>query len=336
MARQINPNSQYVVELNTYNVQSQEVRTVDLTTQQDATAKATAAGSGLTNTGGSQAPSTNSGMGGVGALVSKAQTVAGFIENPASLGQAAINKVLASSPSLGKLAGLAVGASNIISLFRSGNISAGAEAIFNRETASPYITAKTGLDEDWRVRIDCNFDLFNTAFNRLKSTGGVVWPYLPNITLVSKANYTQIDPVHNIQPFQAYKNSQVEDIQISGDFSVENEADAEYWIQATSFLRTATKMFFGRSSNLGNPPVICNLTGYGARVFNSVPVVIKSFSIDFKEDVNYIRYQGAEQTATWVPSLSTIAVTVAPIYDRTRLRKFSLQDYANGRAVGYI
>jgi hypothetical protein len=128
----------------------------------------------------------------------------------------------------------------------------------------------------------------------------------------------------------------VEDIQISGDFSVETEADAEYWIQATTFLRTATKMFFGRGPNVGNPPVICNLTGYGSRVFNNVPVVVKSFSIDFKEDVNYMRYQGSDISPTWVPVLSTIAVTVAPVYNRTRLRKFSLQDYANGKAIGHI
>jgi hypothetical protein len=298
--------------------------------------QATASGSGLTNTGGSTAPNTNTGMGGLGKVASKASTIAGFIEDPKSLGQAAINKVTKSVPSIGKLAGLAAGITNLVGSVRSGKIPPGAESFFSRESASPYITAKTGLDDDWRVRIDCNFELFNTAFDRLKATSGFVWPYLPNITLVSKANYTQIDPVHNIQPFQAYKNSQVEDIQISGDFSVETEVDAEYWIQGTTFLRTATKMFFGRGANLGTPPVICNLTGYGARVFNSVPVVIKAFSIDFKEDVNYIKYQGSEQTATWVPTLSTISVTVAPIYDRTRLRKFSLQDYANGKAVGYI
>ena len=163
-----------------------------------------------------------------------------------------------------------------------------------------------------------------------------MWPYLPNITLSTKANYTQLDPVHNIQPFQAYKNSQVEDIQISGDFTVENEFDAEYWIQATTFLRTATKMFFGASANPGNPPIICNLTGYGARVFNNVPIVIKSFSIDFKEDVNYMRYGKDGGAPTWVPVISTISVTVSPIYNRTRLRQFSLQDFAAGKAIGYI
>lgn len=298
-----------------------------------------AAGSGLTS-GTVDSASSGSAMSGTlnatQSLISKGQQVASLVTNPAAAVNQALSKINAGIPALGKIASLAGGVNNILGLFRSKNIPSAAEAVFGNESSAAYIEVKQGLEEDWRVRLDCNFSLFDGAFPRLADTSGLVWPYLPNITVVSRANYTQIDPVHNIQPFQAYKNSQVEDIQISGDFSVETEADAEYWIQATTFLRTATKMFFGRGPNVGNPPVICNLTGYGSRVFNNVPVIVKSFSIDFKEDVNYMRYQGSDISPTWVPVLSTIAVTVAPVYNRTRLRKFSLQDYANGKAIGHI
>ena len=301
----------------------------------------TTAGGGLTAGAGDRDAGSNTGLGGSGlsavqSLVSKAQAGAALIANPAAAANLALNKLNASIPALGKLAGIAGGINNLLGAFRSKNIPTAAESIFSRESTGAYVEVKQALVEDWRVRIDCNFDLFDGAFPRLAGTSGLVWPYLPNITVISKANYTQQDPVHNIQPFQAYKNSQVEDIQISGDFSVETELDAEYWIQATTFLRTATKMFFGQGPNVGNPPVICNLTGYGSRVFNNVPVVIKSFSIDFKEDVNYMRYQGSDNSPTWVPVYSNISVTVSPILNRTRLRKFNLQDYANGRAVGYI
>jgi len=301
---------------------------------------ATSAGSGLTAGAGDIDAGSGSALSGaldsVQSLAATGQQVAGFIADPASAANFALNKISAGIPAIGKIAGIAGGINNILGLFRSKNIPTSAETVFGSESSAAYVEVKQGLDEDWRIRLDCNFSLFDNAFPRLVDTSGLVWPYLPNITVISRANYTQVDPVHNIQPFQAYKNSQVEDIQISGDFSVETEADAEYWIQATTFLRTATKMFFGRGPNVGNPPVICNLTGYGSRVFNNVPVVIKSFSIDFKEDVNYMRYQGSDQSPTWVPVLSTISVTVAPVYNRTRLRKFNLQDYANGRAIGHI
>ena len=339
MALQPNPDplGQFIIEIKKYGVE-----TAEKNARGPDSASSVAAGSGLVGGAGDRDAGSGTALGGRGlnpiqTLVSAAQTGADLIANPGAAANLALGKITAGIPALGKLAGLAGGVNNLLGLFRSKNIPPTvAESLFESEAAGAYVEVTQGLEEDWRIRIDCNFSLFEGAFPRLVATSGLVWPYLPNITLVSKANYTSVDPVHSNQPFQAYKNSQIEDIQISGDFSVETEADAEYWIQATTFLRTATKMFFGQGPNVGNPPVICNLSGYGSRVFNNVPVVIKSFSIEFKEDVNYVRYQGTDTAPTWVPVLSTISVTVAPIYNRSRLRKFNLQDFANGRAVGYI
>ena len=219
---------------------------------------------------------------------------------------------------------------NLLSMARGRNLPSGAE-LFSQEGS--FVKLESGSSEDWRVKLNANFGLFGGAFDRLSSTGGFVWPYLPQISVSSKANYTQIDPVHNLQPFYAYKNSQVDDIQISGEFSVETELDAEYWIQGTTFLKTATRMFYGSGPNVGNPPIICNLSGYGARVFSGVPVIVKSFTVDFKDDVAYVKYSKGGGAPTWVPTMSTISVTVAPIYNRTRLRQFNLSQYASGNIV---
>ena len=99
-------------------------------------------------------------------------------------------------------------------------------------------------------------------------------------------------------------------------------------------------MFFGQGENAGNPPLVCNLSGYGASIFDKVPVIIKSFNIDLPNDVNYIKCD-TFGTSTWVPVLSDIAVTLAPVYNRSRLRKFSLRDFAKGKTadpdgVGYL
>jgi hypothetical protein len=95
-------------------------------------------------------------------------------------------------------------------------------------------------------------------------------------------------------------------------------------------------MFFGQGALAGNPPIICKLSGYGSSIFKNVPVVIKSFSVDLKDDVNYIRCEPSYDTAdyTWVPTLSTITVVVAPVYTRQGLRKFNLQNYADGQMAG--
>lgn len=228
---------------------------------------------------------------------------------------------------------------NVLSLKRGVNLPSGAELFAQRGTA---ITLSPGSANDWRVRITTQWGLFNSGmFKMLENTGGVVWPFLPKITVATKANYTQVDAVHSNYPFQAYKNSSVDEITITGEFPCETEIDAAYWIAATTFFKTATKMFFGSGANAGNPPVICNLTGYGSSIFNKVPVVIKSFSVELPDDVNYVRCNKFG-TATWVPIMSTITVVVTPVYNRTRLRSFSLKDYASGKTatsssgVGYI
>lgn len=287
-------------------------------------------------------------MGGIGnpiqSLASNAQSAisgaagsVGSISNVASNIGASLDKLGLAGGGLGgglaKLAGQVSSAAgmlnNLLSMARGKNLPSGAE-LFSAQGS--FVELKPGSQNDWRVKVNCNFGLFGNAFGRLSETGGFVFPYLPNITVSTKANYSQIDPVHNIHPFYVYKNSQVDDIQISGEFSVETELDAEYWIQGTTFFKTATRMFYGTGENVGNPPVICQLSGYGARVFTGIPIIIKSFSVDLKEDVSYMKYNKGT-APTWVPTTSNITIVVAPIYNRTRLRQFSLKDYANGNTV---
>lgn len=267
-------------------------------------------------------------LGGIGGIANVAGDIGSSI-NSMGLGGA-----------LGALGGIAGAISsaagqlnNVLSLFRGQNLPSGAELFQAKGNVVPL---QAGSAEDWRVRINAQFQLLGTQFVRLGETDGVVWPFTPKVTVSSKANYTQIDPVHNNYPFFAYKNSQVDDITISGEFSCETERDAEYWIEATTFFKAATKMFYGNSNFAGNPPIICQLSGYGPGVFNNVPVIIKSFSMDLPDDVNYIKCSTSQFGPTWVPIMSNISVTVSPIYNRSRIRTFSLQDYSDGKAVGYI
>ena len=225
---------------------------------------------------------------------------------------------------------------NFLSLKRGANLPAGGQLFTQSGQA---IKLQPNAKNDWRVRINAQWNLFNSPlFKLLENTGGVVWPYLPNITVSTKANYNSVETTHSNYPTQGYKNSAVEAINISGEFTCETETDAAYWIAATTFFKTSTKMFFGQGDNAGNPPIICNLSGYGSSIFDKIPVVVTSFSVDLKDDTNYIMCN-TFGTNTWVPVVSTISVTVMPIYNRSNLRKFSLQDYAKGKvadSVGYI
>ena len=287
----------------------------------------------------------SSGMGGiastvqsqVGGAINSLQSVAGSTSNIAADISGGLNKLtggnlagglMSLAGSISKAAGML---NNILSLKRGANLPSGAEAFIKQGTA---IKLEPGAKNDWRVRITCQWNIFNSPlFKLLEETGGVVWPYMPNITVSTKAEYDSKSLIHSNYQIHSYKGSVVDDITISGDFTCETETDAAYWIAATTFFKTSTKMFFGQGEYAGNPPLVCNLTGYGSSIFDKVPVIIKSFSVDLKDDVNYIRCN-TFGTNTWVPVVSTITVTVSPVYNRQRLRKFNLQDYSRGRLTG--
>lgn len=183
------------------------------------------------------------------------------------------------------------------------------------ETIVRAVPVETG---DWRVRIAAPLGL-----------GEILFPVLPTMTLSHKATYSEVGLVHSNYQFLSYKNSQPDDIQITCDWPVETPQDALEWIKMILLGRSVTKMFYGASANLGNPPPICTLKGYGSNrngvILPDTPVVIKGFSFDLKDDVNYIEFDG-----NYVPRLSTVTFTCTVIYNRNSQRAFDFVQYRQG------
>lgn len=273
-------------------------------------------------------------LGGTAGLALNAVTGGGAGQIASGISDIASGNIKSGMSSISQgLAGVAGVPSDPASVGRAANLPANAE-VLSKEINQTSINASNA--DDWRVKISAPFSLLegkNIPFlARLKYTNGVVFPYLPSITYSSKANYNTQSVVHNNYPFHSYQNSVVDDITITGQFSCETPSDAEYWLAVTHFFRGATKMFFGASNNAGNPPIICKLNGYGTHVFNDIPVIIKSFDITLPPDVDYIMWEkGSEKT--WVPILSEVIVTVAPVYSREKIRDFNLQDFASGNVT---
>ena len=171
---------------------------------------------------------------------------------------------------------------------------------------------------DWRVRISAPLGL-----------GDIVFPVLPALTLSHKANYKEDGLVHTNYQFLSYKNSQPDDITIACEWPVETEQDAKDWLSMILLGRSLTKMFYGASDYLGNPPPICTLRGYSGTnvgvILPDIPVVIKSFSFDLKDDVSYI-----EVRESFVPRISTVSFTCAIVYNRNSQRAFNFDAYRRG------
>ena len=218
--------------------------------------------------------------------------------------------------------------------------------------------------KDWRVRLQipnhaeavheaimANNDLLAP----LAPARGMFWPLTPTIQIAHQANYNPLAQTHSNYPFQAYQNSQVDSINIIGEFPVQNSEDAKHWVATVNFLRTVTKMFFGKDQDLkGNPPPILHLSGYGDHMYNKVPVVVNTFNLELRQGIDYISTKqgnteykeltGADagefltaqqgESQTWAPTLSNISVLIRPIYSRDSVKKFSMKKFVNGELNG--
>jgi hypothetical protein len=227
----------------------------------------------------------------------------------------------------------------LMSQFRSQGIPAGAQPnYYYSPVQAQFSTSPAG--KDWRVKISSDVIYIGSIFQPLAETGGLIFPYLPTITMSHSADYQKIDTAHTNYPFYAYKNSQIDDITITGQFTVQDEAEGQYWLAMNHFLRTVTKMYFGQGANVGNPPPICTLNGYGDFVYNNVSCVIKSFSVTMDKDVDYLSVSLGNTPGTtsgtnisYVPSLSTVTVTLLPLYSRDKIKTFNLTNFAQGQLV---
>jgi len=188
-------------------------------------------------------------------------------------------------------------------------------------------------DLDWRVRLSVP-STYKTSpvLQPLLETDGFMFPYTPQIIMEHSANYNSLHPTHSNYAFPAYQNSQVNAMTIIGDFFVENEQEGRYWVAATHYLRSITKMAYGASSNAGSPPPVVKLNGYGDYVFKDVPVTVQMFTVELPNDVDYIQV-GIGENGTWVPTRSSFSVVVQPTYSRKSVTGFSLDAFVNGAYI---
>ena len=194
---------------------------------------------------------------------------------------------------------------------------------------------------------------------RKNDLNGIFWPLTPAVVIQHSANYNALAQTHSNYPFQAYQNSQVDSMNIIGEFPVQNSDDAKHWVATVNFLRTVTKMFFGKEQDLkGNPPPILHLSGYGDHMFQKVPVIVNTFNVELRPGIDYIstkqndlaysasprdlggydeaglQVASSAESQTWAPTLSNISVLVTPVYSRDSIKNFSLSEFARGELNG--
>lgn len=197
------------------------------------------------------------------------------------------------------------------------------------------------IDRDWKVRISVSeaSGIFyhegqSGILAPLQQSKGVIFPYTPEISVTYQSNYSPQKFTHSNYSQYSYDQSEVQAIQISGDFTAQNKHEANYVLACIYFFRAATKMFFGSGKNIGNPPPIVFLNGYGRHYFPNVPCVITNFSHTMPGDVDYIETAMAnESDSTKIPTASKLTINLQPVYSKAKISEFNLQDFSQGRLV---
>ena len=159
-------------------------------------------------------------------------------------------------------------------------------------------------NSDWRVRLalaPSSFYLYNVLsaggsgdqgagiLAPLAASNGVIFPYMPQISTMYRANYEQYDLVHSNFRGVYYKSSRVDDIQIRGTFTAQDTTEAQYLLAVIHFFRSVTKMFYGKDAERGTPPPLVYLSGLGDYQFSKHPCLVSQFSYTLPNDVDYIR-----------------------------------------------
>lgn len=193
----------------------------------------------------------------------------------------------------------------------------------------------------------------------LRATGGMVWPYTPNITTGFQTDYDTISPVHGIQDFNFFTRTKSTTIQCAGVFTAQTQREAVYMLACLHFVRVIGKMDFGEPAGdrAGTPPPTLLFSAYGEYMYNDIPVIVTSVNYDLGADKDYVRipssalpqsgsfnfnWDGVQQTGndTWVPTEVSIAVSMTvQNTPKTVRQKFDLNKFKTGdllKSGGFI
>jgi hypothetical protein len=175
----------------------------------------------------------------------------------------------------------------------------------------------------------------------LFDTDGLLFPYTPTIAVGQQVNYNDVDLVHSNGDIMTYKNTPSVTLNVTGKFTVQNQREGQYALAVLHFLRTVSKMYFGeidkQSGKAGLPPPVLVFRGYGNYMFNNLPVIVKSHSYTFDENMDMIEIgigSDANNNPTGIALLPPMfQVTVDMVVQQTpsAMRKiFSLDSFRTG------
>jgi hypothetical protein len=172
----------------------------------------------------------------------------------------------------------------------------------------------------------------------LYATGGLIFPYTPVVTVAGTANYEELAFTHSNYKQLVYKNSTPSEIIVTGKFVSQTLDEAKYTLAVLHFLRSVTKSYTGAQTAgqglSGTPPPILLFDYNGTYMYKDVPVIIKSYTMELSDTVDYVPVKHTETNISYVPALTTVSVTLDYQYNPNKLmNSFNLDSFRRGNMI---
>ena len=169
----------------------------------------------------------------------------------------------------------------------------------------------------------------NNILQPIINSRGMVWQYTPQIFVSAGVDYEAFLMQGMNYSLYAYQNSRPPELPIAAEFTANTIDEAKYLLAVIHFLKVITKSYSGDAAvaqgRAGTPPPVLIFEYLGDYGFNKVPVIVKDYSIQYGEDVDYVpvhhKVGSGKDTITYVPTAALISVNLSPSYTAKKLRK---------------
>ena len=185
-------------------------------------------------------------------------------------------------------------------------------------------------------------------------TGGLLFPYTPNMTFSQSVNWDPLAMVQTNWDLNTYQRTPSVNVSLNGIFTAQNQREGEYLMAVLHFLRVVTKSYYGTGEGAGDtgdaagdkaaissaqskagiPPPVLYLDGYGTLLFRSMPVVIKAFNYTFDENTDSKLFKSRSGLSARLPAKLMLSIELGAQMNPNRARsEFDLDKFRTGELL---
>ena len=149
----------------------------------------------------------------------------------------------------------------------------------------------------------------------------------PVLVETRSARYQAESLLHAQEGFNAYEGTDQREFTIESKFFCQNDADV---VTNNQLLHVIRSLVMPDYNNTGAPPTPVKLYAYGDKNFHGIPCLVKAYTMNYPNDVDYAVSTDGKVT---MPIVFTLSINLVEQHSINALRQFSLSEFRKGEMV---